>query len=66
MKLRDVIAAATSKCLAEALRQCGGNVSAAARMAGCNRAHFYVLLRRHNVKLPERRVESPRWREMGL
>ncbi|QRK08639.1 sigma-54-dependent Fis family transcriptional regulator [Archangium violaceum] len=35
--------------LIEALRRCGGNVSAAARMAGRNRTDFYELLRRHGL-----------------
>ncbi|SEL66223.1 two-component system, NtrC family, response regulator GlrR [Stigmatella aurantiaca] len=35
--------------LMEALRRSGGNVSAAARMAGRNRTDFYELLRRHGL-----------------
>jgi len=35
--------------LIEALSRSGGNVSAAARMAGRNRTDFYELLRRHGL-----------------
>ncbi|MBZ5708823.1 sigma-54-dependent transcriptional regulator [Nannocystis pusilla] len=35
--------------LQEVLRRCGGNVSAAAKMAGRNRTDFHELLRRHAI-----------------
>ncbi|QRN94420.1 sigma-54-dependent Fis family transcriptional regulator [Archangium violaceum] len=39
--------------LVEALRRSGGNVSAAARMAGRNRTDFYELLRRHGLSVAD-------------
>jgi two-component system response regulator GlrR len=36
--------------LVEVLRRAGGNITAAARIAGRNRTDFYDLLRRHNVR----------------
>ena len=35
--------------LEEAMRRSGGNVSAAARLAGRNRTDFHALLRRHSL-----------------
>ncbi len=35
--------------LDEAMRRCGGNVAAAARLAGRNRSDFYDLLRKHQI-----------------
>jgi two-component system response regulator GlrR len=45
--------------LCEALRRSGGNVSAAARMAGRNRTDFYELLRRHGLSAADFKDTSP-------
>jgi len=39
--------------LVEILRRCGGNVTAASRMAGRNRTDFYELLKRHGLSPSE-------------
>jgi two-component system response regulator GlrR len=39
--------------LEEALRRAGGNVSAAAKLAGRNRTDFHDLLRRHDISATE-------------
>ena len=41
--------------LQEVLRRCGGNVSAAAKLAGRNRTDFHELLRRHEIVAAEYR-----------
>jgi two-component system, NtrC family, response regulator GlrR len=45
--------------LIEALRRSGGNVSAAARMAGRNRTDFYELLRRHGLSAASFKDATP-------
>ncbi|NMO14118.1 sigma-54-dependent Fis family transcriptional regulator [Pyxidicoccus fallax] len=47
--LREARDAFERSYLVETLRRSGGNVSAAARMAGRNRTDFYELLRRHGL-----------------
>lgn len=44
--------------LIEALRRAGGNVSAAARMAGRNRTDFHALLKRHSLSPAEFREDT--------
>jgi two-component system response regulator GlrR len=47
--LREAREAFDRAYLQELLRQCGGNVSAAARIAGRNRTDLHDLLRRHDI-----------------
>lgn len=50
--------------LAHLLWRTGGNISRAAHLAGRNRTDMYKILKRYDVKLPNRR--QPRWKEFGL
>lgn len=43
---------AATKYLRKTLKRAGGK-DAAARMAGCNRTHFYRLLARHGIETPK-------------
>jgi two-component system, NtrC family, response regulator GlrR len=47
--LREAREAFDRAYLQEVLRRCGGNVSAAAKLAGRNRTDFHELLRRHEI-----------------
>jgi two-component system response regulator GlrR len=51
--LREAREAFDRAYLRETLKRCGGNVSAAAKMAGRNRTDFHDLLRRHDIDADE-------------
>jgi two-component system response regulator GlrR len=57
LPMREAREAFDKAYLEEALRRAGGNVSAAAKLAGRNRTDFHDLLRRHDISAGEFRNE---------
>lgn len=49
MTLKEATMAAERAYLVEAMRESGGNVCDAARLADVNRTHIYKLFERHNI-----------------